>query len=67
VLSGLNLKPEIEKRIESEIRKVVMRELATIDLKGDLTVVPRDKFPIATAEPNGGDPMGFAAVAGARD
>lgn len=45
VLQGLKLPREVERRIEVEIRKAVMREVASIDMKGDLQILPRSKFP----------------------
>jgi len=35
-LQGIELPPEIENQIAKEVRAVVMRELARIDLKGDI-------------------------------
>jgi hypothetical protein len=35
-LRGIKLKPETERRIDSEIRRIVMQELAAIDFEGDL-------------------------------
>lgn len=45
VLDGLRLAADVEQRIESEIRRVVMRELAHFDDGGDYTIVARNKFP----------------------
>ncbi len=40
-LKGIKLPAEVEKRISTEIQQVVMRNLATVDLKGDYAA----KFP----------------------
>jgi hypothetical protein len=48
VLQGLKLEPDVEKRIEMEIRKAVLKELAQIDLKGELDISPLEKFPSLT-------------------
>lgn len=61
VLQGLKLKPEVEKRIEAQIRAVIMQELAGIDLKGDLHILPRSKFPSIFARPGGGGTAGIVA------
>jgi hypothetical protein len=45
LVQGIKLDPEAEKRIEVEIRRVVMQELASIDFKGDLQISPISKFP----------------------
>lgn len=37
-LKGLKLPDDVTKRIESEIRQTVMKEIAKIDLEGDLQV-----------------------------
>jgi hypothetical protein len=52
VLTGLNLSSDMEKNIESEIKKVVMKHIASIDLKGDLLVSPLGKI----GGPGGGGP-----------
>lgn len=39
-LSGIKLPADVESRVALEIRRVVMRELAGIDLKGDLRIAP---------------------------
>jgi len=39
-LSGLKLPPDVEKRIAIEIRRVLLHELASIDLHGDLRISP---------------------------
>jgi hypothetical protein len=44
-IQGIKLSADTEKRIETEIRRVVMQELATIDFQGDLEVSPVSKFP----------------------
>ena len=44
-IQGIKLGPDAEKRIETEIRRVVMQELASIDFQGDLQVSPVSKFP----------------------
>jgi hypothetical protein len=63
ILQGLKLSAEAEKRIEIEIRKIVMSELATIDLKGDLQISPIEKFPALVANspfrPGGGHTAGI--------
>jgi hypothetical protein len=62
VLQGLKLKPDVEKRIEAQIRAVVMQELAAIDFKGDLHILPRSKFPsIFTKNGGGGGTAGIVA------
>jgi hypothetical protein len=38
VINGLQIPAEKKKKIAIEIRKTVLEELATMDLKGDLTV-----------------------------
>lgn len=38
VINGIDMPAEKKKQIAIEIRKTVMQELATMDLKGDLTV-----------------------------
>jgi hypothetical protein len=45
VVRGIKLSPEAEKRLEVEIRRVVMQELASIDFRGDLQISPLSKFP----------------------
>ena len=45
VVQGIKLDSETEKRIEVEIRRVVLQELASVDLKGDLQISPLEKFP----------------------
>ncbi len=43
-LGGLKLPAAAEKRIATEIRRIVMREVAKSDLKGDLIARPGIKF-----------------------
>lgn len=40
-LQGLKLPDEVSKQIESEIRQIVMREIAKLDFEGDLRVEKR--------------------------
>jgi hypothetical protein len=61
-LRGLNLKPDVEKRIETAIRRVVLEEVAKIDNQGDLHIVPLERFPSAIGGPHGGT-MGIVAEA----
>lgn len=53
ILKGLKLKADVEQRIEIEIRRVVMRELAAIDYHGELAISPRTRFDRAREEGNG--------------
>lgn len=39
-LGALRLPQEAEKRVASEIRQVVMREIAGLDFKGDVVIAP---------------------------
>jgi hypothetical protein len=43
-LAGLKLPAEIEKRIATEIRQAVLREIAKLDFKGDLRIRPGIKL-----------------------
>jgi hypothetical protein len=61
-LRGLNLRPDVEKRIETAIRRVVLEEVARIDNEGDLHIVPLERFPTAIGGPHGGT-MGIVAEA----
>ncbi len=40
VFDGIKLTKLVEKRIETEIRKAVMQEVAALDFKGDVTLGP---------------------------
>lgn len=42
-ISGLELPEEVAKRLESEIKKTALREIANMDTKGDLLI--RDSLP----------------------
>jgi hypothetical protein len=42
-LEGFSLPAAIKNRIATEIRRVVMKELASLDLKGDLVVLPTSR------------------------
>ena len=45
VVQGFKLSKDAEKRLETEIRRVVMQELAASDFQGDLQISPITKFP----------------------
>lgn len=51
-ITGLTLPPEVEKKIECEIRRVVLEQLAAIDLKCDLLISALGR----TASLGGGGP-----------
>jgi hypothetical protein len=59
VLTGLKLAADVERRIEGQIRQIVMQELAQLDLGDDFTVAARSKF--AKTRAFGGGTMGFRA------
>ncbi len=44
VFEGIKLPADVERRIEENIRKLVLSELASLDLKGDLQIVSRSKL-----------------------
>lgn len=64
VLTGLNLPSDVEKSIESEIKSVVMKHIASMDLKGDFIVSPLGK--IAGGPGGGGPTQGINIVAKAK-
>jgi hypothetical protein len=45
VIEGVKLSADAEKRIETEIRKMILAEIATTDFKGDLQISPVEKYP----------------------
>ena len=63
ILQGIKLSAEAESRIELAIKRLVLNELAAVDLKGDLQISPIEKFPnLIAMGPGGGHTQGIVAT-----